>query len=103
MTAVDFTGTRYDMGNKLGIMQAQVEVALNHPRDRRRVPGLSEGNCKGTVRKNALFREFSLDLAFFYGIITLLTRSAASQRLIFVVNKSGLDNAAPRETILAPF
>lgn len=31
MTAVDFTGTRYDMGNKLGIMQAGVEVALNHP------------------------------------------------------------------------
>lgn len=31
MTAVDFTGTRYDMGNKLGIMQASVEVALSHP------------------------------------------------------------------------
>lgn len=31
MVAVDYTGTRYDMGNKLGIMQAQVEVALNHP------------------------------------------------------------------------
>lgn len=31
MTAVDFTGTRYDMGNKLGIMQASVEVALEHP------------------------------------------------------------------------
>ena len=31
MIAVDFTGKRYDMGNKLGIMQAQVEVALNHP------------------------------------------------------------------------
>ena len=31
MIAVDFSGTRYDMGNKLGIMQAQVEVALNHP------------------------------------------------------------------------
>lgn len=31
MTAVDFTGTRYDMGNKLGIMQASVEVALRHP------------------------------------------------------------------------
>lgn len=30
MTAVDFTGTRYDMGNKLGIMQASVEVALRH-------------------------------------------------------------------------
>ena len=30
MTAVDFTGTRYDMGNKLGILQATVEVALNH-------------------------------------------------------------------------
>ena len=31
MVAVDFTGTRYDMGNKLGIMQASVEVALQHP------------------------------------------------------------------------
>ena len=31
MVAVDFTGKRYDMGNKLGIMKAQVEVALNHP------------------------------------------------------------------------
>ncbi len=30
MVAVDYTGKRYDMGNKLGIMQAQVEVALNH-------------------------------------------------------------------------
>ncbi len=31
MIAVDYSGTRYDMGNKFGIMQAQVEVALNHP------------------------------------------------------------------------
>ena len=31
MTAVDFVGKRYDMGNKLGIMQASVEIALNHP------------------------------------------------------------------------
>ena len=31
MTAVDFTGTRYDMGNKLGVMEAQVETALKHP------------------------------------------------------------------------
>jgi UTP--glucose-1-phosphate uridylyltransferase len=31
MIAVEYTGTRYDMGNKLGIMKAQVEVALNHP------------------------------------------------------------------------
>lgn len=30
MVAVDFTGTRYDMGNKLGIMKACVEVALKH-------------------------------------------------------------------------
>lgn len=30
MTGVDFTGKRYDMGNKLGIMQAQVETALKH-------------------------------------------------------------------------
>ncbi|MCM1226557.1 MAG: UTP--glucose-1-phosphate uridylyltransferase [Clostridium sp.] len=28
---VDFTGTRYDMGNKLGILKAQVEVGLSHP------------------------------------------------------------------------
>ncbi|WP_322174785.1 UTP--glucose-1-phosphate uridylyltransferase GalU [Acutalibacter caecimuris] len=31
MVAVDFTGKRYDMGNKLGVMQAGVEVALGHP------------------------------------------------------------------------
>lgn len=31
MTAVEFTGTRYDMGNKLGILQANCEVALQHP------------------------------------------------------------------------
>lgn len=31
MTAVEFTGKRYDMGNKLGIMQAAVEVAVKHP------------------------------------------------------------------------
>ncbi|MBU3806522.1 MAG: UTP--glucose-1-phosphate uridylyltransferase [Candidatus Fournierella pullistercoris] len=30
MVGVDYTGKRYDMGNKLGIMQAQVETALNH-------------------------------------------------------------------------
>ncbi|MEE1057061.1 MAG: UTP--glucose-1-phosphate uridylyltransferase GalU [Acutalibacteraceae bacterium] len=28
MTAVDFTGVRYDMGNKLGILKAQVEVGI---------------------------------------------------------------------------
>ena len=31
MIAVEFTGTRYDMGNKLGIMKAACEVALAHP------------------------------------------------------------------------
>ncbi|MEE0840646.1 MAG: UTP--glucose-1-phosphate uridylyltransferase GalU [Acutalibacteraceae bacterium] len=30
MVGVDFTGIRYDMGNKLGIMKANVEVALGH-------------------------------------------------------------------------
>lgn len=30
MTGVDFTGKRYDMGSKLGVMQAQVETALKH-------------------------------------------------------------------------
>ena len=31
ITGVDFTGKRYDMGSKLGVMQAQVETALAHP------------------------------------------------------------------------
>ncbi len=31
LTAVDFVGNRYDMGNKLGIMMANCEVALKHP------------------------------------------------------------------------
>ena len=31
MIAVDFIGKRYDIGNKLGIMQASVELALKHP------------------------------------------------------------------------
>ena len=31
LNAVDFTGKRYDMGNKLGILQANCEVALDHP------------------------------------------------------------------------
>lgn len=31
LTAVDFVGKRYDMGAKLGIMQANVEAALDHP------------------------------------------------------------------------
>lgn len=30
MTAVDFEGKRYDLGSKLGILQANVEVALEH-------------------------------------------------------------------------
>lgn len=31
MIGVNFTGKRYDMGNKLGIMKAQVEIGINHP------------------------------------------------------------------------
>ena len=31
MIGVEFSGTRYDMGNKLGIMQAACEVACKHP------------------------------------------------------------------------
>lgn len=30
MAAVEYTGIRYDMGNKLGVMKAAVETALNH-------------------------------------------------------------------------
>lgn len=31
MIGVDYIGTRYDMGNKLGILQASIEVGLKHP------------------------------------------------------------------------
>ena len=31
MIAVDFIGKRYDIGNKLGILQANCEIAVNHP------------------------------------------------------------------------
>ncbi|MDD3192309.1 MAG: UTP--glucose-1-phosphate uridylyltransferase [Oscillospiraceae bacterium] len=31
MVGVDYVGTRYDMGNKLGILQASIEVGLKHP------------------------------------------------------------------------
>ena len=31
LVAYDFDGIRYDMGNKLGIMKANCEVALKHP------------------------------------------------------------------------
>lgn len=31
MVGVDFSGKRYDMGNKLGILKANIEVGLNHP------------------------------------------------------------------------
>lgn len=31
MIGVDFTGKRYDIGNKLGILEATVEIALQHP------------------------------------------------------------------------
>ena len=31
MIAVDFVGKRYDIGNKLGIVKATVELALKHP------------------------------------------------------------------------
>lgn len=31
MVGVDYTGTRYDMGNKFGILKANIEVGLKHP------------------------------------------------------------------------
>lgn len=31
MIGVEFSGTRYDMGNKLGILKANIEVGLKHP------------------------------------------------------------------------
>ena len=31
MIGVDFTGKRYDMGNKLGILMANIDVGLKHP------------------------------------------------------------------------
>ena len=31
MTAVEYDGVRYDMGDKLGFLKANVEFALRHP------------------------------------------------------------------------
>lgn len=31
MTGVDFSGTRYDMGNKFGILKANIDIGLAHP------------------------------------------------------------------------
>lgn len=31
MAAVEFVGKRYDMGNKLGILQAAIEIGIEHP------------------------------------------------------------------------
>ncbi len=31
MIGIDFSGTRYDMGNKFGILKANIEVGLTHP------------------------------------------------------------------------
>ena len=31
MTGVDYIGKRYDMGNKLGVLEAIVEVGIAHP------------------------------------------------------------------------
>lgn len=31
MIGVDFSGTRYDMGNKFGVLKANIEVGLSHP------------------------------------------------------------------------
>ncbi|MDR0914789.1 MAG: UTP--glucose-1-phosphate uridylyltransferase [Oscillospiraceae bacterium] len=31
MTAVEFVGTRYDLGNKFGFLQANIELGLQHP------------------------------------------------------------------------
>ena len=31
MTAVDFEGTRFDLGAKLGFLKANVTAAVNHP------------------------------------------------------------------------
>ena len=34
MIGVEFSGTRYDMGNKFGILKANIEVGLSHPETR---------------------------------------------------------------------
>ena len=31
MIGVDFSGVRYDMGNKFGMLRANIEVGLKHP------------------------------------------------------------------------
>lgn len=46
MTAVEFEGSRYDMGNKFGILQAQIEIGLRHPETKKDLKEYIKGLAK---------------------------------------------------------
>ena len=46
MVGVDFSGTRYDMGNKFGILKANIEVGLNHPEIKEQLKAYLKELCK---------------------------------------------------------
>ena len=49
MTAVEFEGRRYDMGNKFGILQAQIEVGLEHPETFCSIKKIHKRACKKNI------------------------------------------------------
>ena len=56
MTAVEFTGTHYDMGNKLRVVEAQVELALQHPE----IGEAFRAYLEGVLQNPVIFRFFSM-------------------------------------------
>ncbi len=53
MIGVDFVGTRYDMGNKLGILQATCEVALQHPEVKDEFRNYLKNLAKNVIKSGA--------------------------------------------------
>ena len=58
MTAVEFSSKRYDMGNKLGILQANIEVGLNHPETRRGLKRIHQRNSRKPYNSIVTMRLF---------------------------------------------
>ena len=57
MTAVEFEGKRYDMGNKFGILQAQIEIGLEHPETKDLLKDYIKKSCKNFVKRYCNFQK----------------------------------------------
>ena len=57
MTAVEFEGKRYDMGNKFGILQAQIEIGLEHPETKDLLKDYIKNLAKNFVKRYCNFQK----------------------------------------------